>query len=210
MSRLPSVPNTLASRWTLLFLSFAVLATIGSARADSANPAVPIIQRFYDSLIDLMKAAPQLSFDQRYDRFQPVIKRTFDLGLMTRLAIGPTWTQLQPDQQQRLEIAFTRYTIWVYVTQFKNYSGERFEVDPDPAANSNGVVVQTRLVKSNGEKVALNYLVHQAAAGWQIMDVYLSGTISELATRRSEFAAVLRQDGADGLVRALEQRSSRQ
>jgi phospholipid transport system substrate-binding protein len=42
------------------------------------------------------------------------------------------------------------------------------------------------------------------------MDVYLSGTISELATRRSEFAAVLRQDGADGLVRALEQRSSRQ
>jgi phospholipid transport system substrate-binding protein len=210
MSRLLSFPNTPASRRTLLFLSFAVLAAIGSARADSANPAVPIIQRFYDSLIDLMKAAPQLSFDQRYDRFQPVIKRTFDLGLMTRLAIGPTWTQLQPDQQQRLEIAFTRYTIWVYVTQFKNYSGERFEVDPDPAANSNGVVVQTRLVKSNGEKVTLNYLVHQAAAGWQIMDVYLSGTISQLATRRSEFAAVLRQDGADGLVRALEQRSSRQ
>jgi phospholipid transport system substrate-binding protein len=210
MSRLLSISHTLASRRMLLFLSFSALASIRSARAESANPAVAIIQRFYDSLIELMKAAPQLSFDQRYDRFQPVIKRTFDLGLMTRLAIGPTWTQLQPDQQQRLEVAFTRYTIWVYVDQFKNYSGERFEVDPDPSANSNGVVVQTRLVKSNGEKVTLNYLVHQAAAGWQVMDVYLSGTISELATRRSEFAAVLRQDGADGLVRALEQRSSRQ
>jgi phospholipid transport system substrate-binding protein len=206
MSRLDPLLDTLSSRRMLLLLPFAALATIGSAGPGSANPAVTMIQRFYDSLLDLMKAAPQLSFDQRYDRFQPVIKHTFDLGLMTRLAIGPTWTQLQLDQQQRLEGSFARYTVSVYVNRFNKFSGERFEVDPDPSAGSSGVVVQTRLVKPNGEKVTLNYLVHETAVGWQIMDVYLSGTISELATRRSEFAAVLRQDGADGLVRALEQR----
>jgi phospholipid transport system substrate-binding protein len=41
-----------------------------------------------------------------------------------------------------------------------------------------------------------------------VIDVYLSGTISELASRRSEFAAVLQRDGAEGLVRLLEQRAA--
>jgi phospholipid transport system substrate-binding protein len=43
---------------------------------------------------------------------------------------------------------------------------------------------------------------------WRIIDVYLSGTVSELASRRSEFAAVLQRDGADGLVHLLEQRAA--
>jgi phospholipid transport system substrate-binding protein len=44
----------------------------------------------------------------------------------------------------------------------------------------------------------------------KIIDVYLSGTVSELASRRSEFVAVLQRDGADGLVRLLEQRAAPQ
>jgi len=34
--------------------------------------------------------------------------------------------------------------------------GERFEVDPEAATTANGVLVHTRLVKSNGEKVELD------------------------------------------------------
>jgi hypothetical protein len=36
--------------------------------------------------------------------------------------------------------------------------------------------------------------------------VFLSGTISELATRRSEFTSVLRRDGAQGLLDLLGKR----
>jgi phospholipid transport system substrate-binding protein len=38
---------------------------------------------------------------------------------------------------------------------------------------------------------------------WQIADVYLDGTISQLATQRSEFYSILRRDGVDGLLIAL-------
>ena len=38
---------------------------------------------------------------------------------------------------------------------------------------------------------------------WQIADVYLDGTISELATRRSEFASILRTGGINGLIQTL-------
>ncbi len=135
---------------------------------------------------------------------------TYNLALMSRLAVGPEWAQLQPAQQQAVTEAFSRYTISIYANRFDGYSGERFAVDPNPAANPNGVIVQSSLTKSNGDKVALNYLMRQSDARAQrmrqVIDVYLSGTISELAARRSEFSSVLQQGGADALINLLDRR----
>ena len=56
---------------------------------------------------------------------------------------------------------------------------------------------------AGGKTVALNYLMHKSGAEWKIMDVYLDGAISELATRRSEFGAILKSGGPDGLIASL-------
>jgi phospholipid transport system substrate-binding protein len=205
------------SRRTLFaFAAVAALAaSLGTARAQSAAPAaagasaVQTIQSFYGSLLAEMKAAKGLNFDQRYRLLQPAIERTFDLGLMTRIAIGPEWVNLGAAEQQDLAAAFARYTIATYASEFDGYSGERFVVDPTPASNPNGVIVESQLIQSDGKPVVLNYLMRRGVSGmWQIIDVYLSGTISELATRRSEFVAVLQRDGAKGLVRLLESRTA--
>jgi phospholipid transport system substrate-binding protein len=104
---------------------------------------------------------------------------------------------------------FSRYTVSLYANRFDDFNGERFEVDPNPVTNPNGTLIQTKLIKSDGDKVTLNYLMRQGAGGsWQVIDVYLSGTISELATRRSEFAGVLQTSGADGLIKLLEDRTA--
>ena len=42
---------------------------------------------------------------------------------------------------------------------------------------------------------------------WLISDIYLDGAISEVATRRSEFAAILKSQGIDGLIAALNRKS---
>ena len=204
----------LISRRKLFFVAaFAVsLAPLGPARAQALAPAgspAATIEAFYGSLLGEMKAAKGLSFDQRYRMLQPSIERAFDLGLMTRIAIGPQWVDLPAAQQQDLVSAFARYTISTYASRFDGYSGERFVVEPAPVPNPNGVIVESRLIQSDGKPISLNYLMRRGAGGsWQIIDVYLSGTISELATRRSEFVAVLQRDGAQGLVRLLERRAA--
>jgi phospholipid transport system substrate-binding protein len=197
----------LVSRRVFLMAPLPVALWLRVARAaDSANA---VIQRFYDALLAVMKEAKHLTFDQRYQRLAPVITATFDLGLTSRLSVGPGWTQMSPDQQRRLADVFSRYTISLYANRFDDFNGERFEVDPSPVANPNGTLVQTKLIKSDGDKVTLNYLMRQGAGGsWQVIDVYLSGTISELATRRSEFAGVLQTSGADGLIKLLEDRTA--
>jgi phospholipid transport system substrate-binding protein len=201
------------SRRVLLFALAApvpatrILAARSAAAEDGAAPAV--VRRLYDALLASMKAGRQLSFAQRYERLVPAVNAAFDLGLMCRIAVGPDWTKMTPEQQQRVRDAFARYTIATYANRFDDYGGEAFEVDPAAVANPNGSVVRSRIVKSNGEKVSLDYLMrHGADGGWKIIDVYLSGSISELASRRSEFVAVLQREGADGLVRLLEQRAA--
>jgi hypothetical protein len=42
---------------------------------------------------------------------------------------------------------------------------------------------------------------------WLISDIYLDGAISEVATRRSEFAAILNTEGIDGLIAVLNRKA---
>jgi phospholipid transport system substrate-binding protein len=190
----------------LVSLLSAAVAFDRALAAESGGGPTAVIQRFYDTLLAEMKDAKRLSFDQRYQRLAPAVTQTYNLPLMSRLAVGPGWANLQPAQQQAVTDAFSRYTISVYANRFNDYSGERFDVDPNPATSANGLIVQTTLTKSNGEKVSLNYLMRQGEVGWQVIDVYLTGTISQLATQRSEYTAVLQQGGADALVKLLDQR----
>ena len=63
--------------------------------------------------------------------------------------------------------------------------------------------MQTKIVKAKGISVTLNYRIRENAGSWQISDVYLDGTISQLATQRSEFHSILQHEGVDGLILAL-------
>jgi hypothetical protein len=64
-------------------------------------------------------------------------------------------------------------------------------------------MVHSQIIKANGEPVKVDYVMRRNGEGWLISDIYLDGAISEVATRRSEFAAILKNDGIDGLNAAL-------
>jgi phospholipid transport system substrate-binding protein len=113
------------------------------------------------------------------------------------------------EQQQALVAAFSDYSTAVYASRFKDYSGERFVVDPVTAKLASGdVIVHTKLLPHSGDPVQLDYLVRAEPDGWRIIDVLLNGTISEMAERRSEFSSGLRDGGAAGLITLLRQKTA--
>ena len=83
--------------------------------------------------------------------------------------------------------------------------GERFETLEHVPARRGRELVRTRLVPGDTdvEPVALDYLMAERGGRWRVIDIYLEGTISELALRRSEFAAVLSQGGGAALIAML-------
>jgi phospholipid transport system substrate-binding protein len=182
---------------------FAAHSVRAVAQDEASDPAVVRIRAFYDVLLGVMKEAAKLGVRGRYDKLAPILRATFDFAAMTRIAVGPDWNSIAAERQNALIEGFTRMTIATYASRFDGYSGERFEVDKSTESRNTGKIVHTRLVQSTGEPVTLNYLLRGSADSWKVVDIYLAGTISELATRRSEFGAILKSGGADALVDSL-------
>lgn len=189
------------------FLAF-VLCAAPALGADN-DPAVTRVRAFYDVLLETMKQAQRTPVRARYEKLEPAVRATFDLPAMTRIAVGPAWTTIGPEDQKALLEQFGRLTIATYANRFDGYSGEHFEVDPTIEDRGANRIVHSTLVRPKGDPIALNYLFHPVDDGWKATDVYLKGTISELATRRSEFGSLLRSGGPAALIDSLRQRADK-
>ena len=192
-----AVSGLLLSGWLVLF---------SPIPAQGAPGPTEVIRQFCGQLLDVMQHATALGARGRYQRLEPIVLGAFDLPFMARLSTGPSWAKLSTDQKRRVAQAYGRYTTAVYATRFDGYSGERFEFLGEQKIKR-GVMVKTRIIKANGEPVSINFVLHDNDIAWQIRDVYLDSAISELATRRSEFSALLRSGGIDALIASLNKKA---
>jgi phospholipid transport system substrate-binding protein len=187
-------------------LALALALVISPVAGHAAPNPGDTVRHFYDTLLATMKKGPSLGEKGRYDELAPVIRNSFDLPYMTRMAVGPAWAKLSDAQKQQVTDAFARYITATYADRFDNYSGEKLQVTGEQNS-AYGTIVQSRIVKSDGSPVSINYLMRQNGGAWEIADVYLSGSISQLATLRSEFSSVLARQGADGLIALLNRKA---
>jgi phospholipid transport system substrate-binding protein len=196
--------------WSRRTIAFCLLCT-GWLLLASPSPATTpgptdVVQHFYGELLDVMQNAASLGAKGRYQKLEPVVLSTFDIPFMARLSIGPTWYRLTPEQKRRAAVAYGRYVAAVYATEFDKYSGQKFQVFGQQKI-THGILLRTQIIKATGEPVSINYVLHDNDMAWQIRDVYVGEAISELATRRSEFAAILRSSGIDGLIASLNKKA---
>jgi phospholipid transport system substrate-binding protein len=184
-------------------LALALISLPASAVA-AADPAATQIDAFDGALIDTMKAAKSLGLQGRYRKLEPVVARAFDISTMIRFAVGPSWSTMTPAQQQALTAAFNRLTVASYAHNFDSYGGEKFTLDAAVVTRGPDKVVTTHLASPGSAPVTIAYRMRQSAGGeWKIIDVFYNGAISQLTTRRADFAATLAKGGAPALISHL-------
>jgi phospholipid transport system substrate-binding protein len=197
----------LASLVALLPLPAAAEEPSAAAPAPDAAALREPVEKLYAALLDVMKRADELGFEGRYRLLEPVIGASYDVPFMAELILGRQWRALSPEQQKLWLETFARLTVSTYADRFDGFAGERFEVGAVEAGTQGTSVVRTKIVKSDGEPVNLDYRMRLApAGGWRIIDVFLNGTVSELALRRSEYGALMRRDGFDALIAAVKEK----
>ena len=192
---------------TLVFKAVALGVGLGLGMLSYPVHATPAsggdtVKGLYEVLLTTMKNGRILGQSGRFTQLDPVIRRSFDIASMARLSVGPTWASLSDAQRQEMTESFARYISATYADRFDSYAGQNLEVTGEQPAPS-GVMVKSRIIKANGEPVKVDYMMRRNGDSWLISDIYLDGAISEVATRRSEFATILRNDGIDGLIMAL-------
>lgn len=177
------------------------------AHAESTDhPAVPTIEALHESLLSTMKNAEELGYRGRYDKLGNALAASFDLDFMARKAVGRSWKKFTPEEKNRWRKSFQKVTCANYAGRFTGYSGQAFATLGVEPSSHETIIVRTRLENPDGEDVDLNYRLRETPQGWRIIDVYLNGTVSELALRRSEYSSLIKRDGFESLVDTVNQR----
>jgi phospholipid transport system substrate-binding protein len=188
-------------RTSALLLTLALFTP--AAGADDPTP-MDVVGRLHDALLRVMKESDALGFQGRYDVLAPVLEESFDLAFMAEKSVGRYWKTASAEDRKRLLETFRRYTIANYAGRFTGYSGQEFETLGEEPALRNTVLVRSRIVAPNEDPVDLDYRLRQVDGRWKVIDVYLNGTVSELALRRSEYPALIQREGLDGLLSSLD------
>jgi phospholipid transport system substrate-binding protein len=161
---------------------------------------------FNASLLAVMKDAEQMGYQGRYDTLSPLLGKSFDFPFMARFALGRSWKDLDEEEQRKWLEKFTEVTTATYAGRFKADASGHFEMLGEEPAAQDTIFVRTKLIIPDQDSVELTYRVRQTAEGWRVVDVYLNGTVSELALRRSDYSAVLKRDGFAKLLEVVDQK----
>lgn len=198
-SRFCKTVRSFARATAVLAATLAALVLGSAAFAAPADPAAARVDALHSALLETMKEGPSLGVKGRARKLTPAVEAAFDLPTMTRFAVGPKWAQMTPAQQSALIAAFTRLTVANYAKNFDKFSGERFVLDAGVQARGADKIVQSKLIPAHDKPVSLLYRMRQTPEGWKIIDVYYDG-VSQLTTRRSDFAQPVATGGAEGLL----------
>ncbi len=202
----------MASRLLAVFLLLCFTG-LGSSTGRAAEPTPSdIVERLNVVLIEVMQGAETLGFQGRYERLAPVLSATFDFPWMARISAGRHWRALDEATRGRFVEAFGKLSIATYAARFDGYGGERFEVLGETPGRRETVLVRNRLVRNDGDTVAIDYLL-KAAPGdskgrWRVVDVFLDGKYSELALKRSEYGSVIKNHGVEVLIQSLDEKAA--
>lgn len=181
----------------------AILMIAAPALAQASDPAAATVDTLDAALIATMKAGSSAGMKGRIATIGPAIDRAFDLPLMTRLAVGPSWNGIASADQKALVAAFRRMTVAQYASNFDGFSGQSFAVAPNVETRGGDKLVRTTLKDPKGSDVAIAYRLRNGGGGWKIIDVFYKNSISQIATRRSDFASILAKGGAKALIAHL-------
>jgi phospholipid transport system substrate-binding protein len=143
-----------------------------------------------------------------YDLVEAKVLPHFDFNRMTQLAVGKHWNAASPQQKQALVKEFRSLLVRTYSTSLTQFSNQTIDFKPfSMKPDDNEVTVQTEVKQPGGNPIPINYDMYKTAFGWKVYDVAIDG-VSLVINYRSSFANTIRKSGIDGLISALEAKSS--
>ena len=187
----------------LALLGAAALAF--SAAAQNLGPD-QLVQKITDEILAAIKSDKQLAAGDKQKATKLAEEKVLpyiDFEQATRLAVGRAWREAAPEQKQRLVTEFRNMLVRTYSNAISAYQGQTLKVLPSRGKQDpEETTVRTQFVRAGGQPLPIDFTMHQKDGSWKVCDIVVEG-VSLVMTYRSEFDAVVKQEGIDGLIKRL-------
>ena len=173
-----------------------------SSQANSNETLTSKIELLQEALIQVTKNSNQVSDNLK--KIKQVVEQVYNNKKMLKIIIGENnWEKLGDKEKEDLYETFLEYISFNYINRFSKIVKPRFELIKFKKIGEKFNLVETNLIISNEEKVMIHYLFSKVESDWKIFDVLLEGTISEIATKKSEFKKIIDENGVSSLAKSI-------
>lgn len=164
--------------------------------------------RVQDSVERVIGILQDKSLDRetQWTRIGAVINDSFDFRSMSQSVLATNWKKATPEERQRFVEFFSQYLEETYRTKIESYSNQRVEYVGETIRGQRAVV--ETLIVTDSNEIPVNYKLKNNNGEWYAYDVVIEG-VSLVSNYRSTFAAIVNNDGMDGLLLDIQDRIKR-
>jgi phospholipid transport system substrate-binding protein len=201
-------------KYILTAMAIVVLLASGVRAQASVSPngAEAVVRELQDNMLGILKRTSGEAFERRVDALCPLLSDKMDVKLQSAMAVGRgVWNGWSDDQRSAYTSRFRQYLCAIYASRFRDFDGQSLVVVGSRPGPAGAVIVNSEVRIPEEAAISIDYVMRQKPdQSWKVADLYLSGRVSEVALRRSEFANVLRSQGFDALLAAIEKKTAAQ
>ena len=176
----------------------------GSQAIAAENPQA-VVQTGTDQVVKILTQYPQDTRARR-EQIEAAIDGYFDFEGIARLAVGPRWRSLSPEQRQDFTREFTKLLFNTYVGDLEKYATQK--ITYNQRTIDQGYVAVEAHVRDQGGQVNLDYYLHLKDGNWKVYDIAVEG-MSLVANYREQFDSILANSSFDQLSMLLRQKIAR-
>ena len=136
-----------------------------------------------------------------------IIKETYDAKKMGKMIINYNWKNLSSYEQKEFVEVFEKFIAVNYLRRFSKIKRVDFKTQNIKKINENFRLVNISMTLNTSEKIELGYLLHYTKKNWLIFDVLVDGSISEIATRKSDFNNIINDQGFKKFISILKEKN---
>lgn len=190
-----------------LFALFSGLLIAATAMAQELAPDV-LIKTVTNEVLDIVRKDKDIQSGNTKKAIELVELKVlphFNFTRMTQLAMARDWRQTSAAQQKILTDEFRLLLVRTYSKALTEYKNQTIDFKPlTLKAGDTDVRVRTEIKQSGaGKNVDLDYFLEKSGAAWKVYDIEVGG-ISLVTNYREFFTTEVRNNGVDGLIKALQ------
>jgi phospholipid transport system substrate-binding protein len=181
-----------------LLMSFALLS---NSYANEEKNIRDFLQNVTDSSLEII-ASNTIDESTKEEGLTELFLGSVDTRYVGRYVLGKYWKRLDEDKQKYYLDLYTKFVISSYVPKFREYSGQKVEID-SVTKDGKGYLVKSRVIREPEENISVGYKVHKNNGKYQIYDIIAEG-VSLSITQRSDFSSMISRKSLDYFLERLE------
>ena len=186
------------------------VAMVAPVAAQDSEPEA-LVKKVTEDVLAAVKSDKQLAAGDREKTIKLAEQKILphvDFEEAARLAVGRGWKEASPEQRKKLVTEFRNMLVRTYSNAIGGYEGQTMKVLPSRVKPGEGeATVRNQFLRPGGKPILIDYSMRKTDSGWKIYDIVVEG-VSLVLTYRSEFDAVVKQEGVDGLIKRLGQKNT--